>query len=121
MQLRYAGALPIRLSFPTVFSHPSPQLAVSQFARCDAALIVLDHNSKLHHAYHAEWPHDAPWMPTIGEYAKDGLDDPVIPTVLLISDSLNERPPSLWNENFHFSLAPAAEQGMAVANLVLIE
>jgi hypothetical protein len=60
-------------------------------------------------------------MPTIGEHAKDGLDDPVYTHCLLISDSLNEHAPRLWNERFHFSLAPAAEQGMAVENLARIE
>jgi hypothetical protein len=60
-------------------------------------------------------------MPTIGEHAKDGLDDPVYTHCLLISDSLNEHAPRLWNEKFHFSLAPAAEPGMAVENLARIE
>ena len=99
----------------------SPPLAVSQAVRCDAALKVLDHDTICStKVIIPKGPHDAPLMFIIGGRAHRGLDDPVYTHCLLISDSLNEHPPSLCNSMSTFLSRPLPSKVWAVANPIRI-
>ena len=97
----------------------SPPLVSRDFRR-DAALLVLDHDKiappRLSSRTVARCPLDAHYWT---DATHRGLGDPVIPTVCLSRiPSTSASKPS--QQHVHFSVAPAAEQGMAVANPIRI-